>query len=57
MEKSCKIHKVKVTYPVDELIKCLSAEKAFGFAAKYVAHSKLMKDLNWSLNLNIFTGS
>ena len=42
---------VKITYPIDELIRYLSDETAFGYATKYKAHLKLMEDLHWSLNL------
>ena len=38
-------------YPVDEVIKGLPDDKAFGCATKYHVHSKLMDDLQWSLNL------
>ena len=36
----CKINiqDVKIKYPVNELIKCLPDDKAFGHAAKYCAY-------------------
>ena len=55
-DKSIKIHKVNVsditvTYL---LINCLPDKKAFGHAAKYQVHLKLMEDLYWSLNQNCY---
>ena len=44
------VQDVKITYPVDELMNCISDEKAFGCEAKYYACPKLMEDLQWSLN-------
>ena len=39
-------------YPVNELIKFLPEDKAFGHAAKYHAYLKYLEDLHWSLNSN-----
>ena len=57
MDESGKTHKVnvqdiKITYPVEELIKCLPDDKTFGCAAKYHAHPKHLEDLHLSLNSN-----
>ena len=38
---------------MDELIKCLPNEKAFGCAVKCCAHPKHMKDLYWLFNPNL----
>ena len=40
-----------VTYPVNELIKCLPDKKSFGCTSKYWVHPELVEDLNWSFNL------
>ena len=58
MDKSGKIHKVnvqdvKVTYPVNELIKYLHDETAFRCTTKYRAHPKLVEDICYFLELNI----
>ena len=49
--KNCKVNvqDVKVTYPVDGLIKYLPNEKAFGHASKYQALPKIIEGLNWPL--------
>ena len=57
-EKYGKIHEVnvqdvKVTYLVNELIKCLPDESAFEHATRYFACPKHMEDLHWSLNPKI----
>ena len=57
IDESGKIHKVnvqdvKVTYPFNELIKCLPDNKAFGCAATYHAHPKHIGPA-WSLNSNV----
>ena len=50
--KTCKVNvqDVKMIYPVDELIKYIPDDEAFGCAAKYHAHLKYVQDLHWSLN-------
>ena len=51
----CKVNVqyIKVTYPVDKLIKCLPDAKAFGQPTKYWVHLKLMEDVCWFLDLKI----
>ena len=44
---------VKITYPVNELTKCLPDYKAYAHSAKYCAHLKHLEDLHWSFNKNI----
>ena len=44
---------VKIMYPLYEVIKCVPDAKAFGHAARYHVHTKLMSDLGWSLNPNV----
>ena len=53
--RTCKVNvqDVKVTYLVNELIKCLPDDKAFGHATKYCAHPKHLEGLCWSLNQNV----
>ena len=43
--KICKVNipDIQVAYPVDELVKCLPDERAFGNANKYQAQPKLWK--------------
>ena len=58
LNESGKTHKVtvqdvRITYPVNKLIKCLPVGKAFGHAAKYHAYPECLEDLCWSLNGNI----
>ena len=47
------VQHAKVTYPVDELVKYIPNENAFGLAMKYRSHPKLMEDLKWSFNTEI----
>ena len=47
------VQDVKITYPVEALIKCLPDEKAVGHAAKYCAHPKHIEDLHWLLIPNM----
>ena len=53
--KTCKVYiqDVKISYLVNELIKCLPDDKAFGHAAKDCAHPKHLDDLHQSLNQNV----
>ena len=58
MDKSHKTHNVnaqdvKITYPVNELIKCLPEDKAFGCAAKKYGHTEHLEDLHCSLNPSV----
>ena len=58
MDQCNKTHKanvqdVKITYPIDELITCLTDEKALWHVAKYQGHMTLTNDLHWSLNPNM----
>ena len=45
---------VTITFPFDELIKCLLDDKALGCTAKHLAHPKHLEDMHWSLNSNVF---
>ena len=51
----CKVNvqDIKTTYPVDELIRYIPDETAFGCATNYQAHLKLMEDLHWSSNQKV----
>ena len=40
------VQDVKIRYQVDEQMKCLLDEKAFGCTAKYHAHLKHIEDLH-----------
>ena len=58
MEDSGKTHKgnvqdVKITFPVNTLIKCLPNDKMSGWAAKYHAHLKHLEDLYCSVCDNV----
>ena len=58
MEDDGKIHKlnmqdVNISYLVNELIRHLPNETAFGCTTKYQAHPKLMKALHWSLSSKV----
>ena len=43
----------EVIYPVDEMLKWLPNEKAWGHVTKYCAHPKLIEDLHCSFNPNV----
>ena len=47
------IEDVKITYPIDELMTCLTDEKALWHVAKYQGHMTLTNDLHWSLDPNM----
>ena len=47
------VQDIKVTNPLDELIKCLPHETAFRSASKHMAHLKFMEDLHWYFNPKI----
>ena len=47
MTQKVNVQDVKSMYFIDELIKCLTEEKALQHAARYQAHLKLMDDLQW----------
>ena len=51
-DKICRVNvkDLQIICLVDELIKCLPHEKAFGYASKYHTHPKLIEDLQSPLN-------